>query len=110
MQEGFFRKSRDMSATDYGLDPPFFEAVANFIGAPDSRRYGGDSDQVRIHGVVIDIATDIFVIKSDFIMIRRMSRQITEGQGALQQLRANIFFYPRRINHSKFYHCVSPYS
>ncbi len=80
MPEGFFGKSRDVSAADDGLDPPFFEAVADFIGAPDSRRYGGDRDQVRIHGVGIDIGTDIFVIKSNFIMIGRVPRQITVGQ------------------------------
>ena len=94
MLESFFRKSRDMGAADDGLDPPLFKAVADFISPPDSGCYGGDGDQVRIHGVGIDIGADIFVIKSNLIMIRRMPRQIAMSQRTVQQLRTDIFFCP----------------
>ena len=56
MSQGFFGQGRDVGAADDGLDPPFPEAVADFIGVPDPRRYGGDGDQVGVHGIGIDIA------------------------------------------------------
>ena len=94
MAESFIGKSRDMGASDDRRNPPLSEPVPDLVGAPDARSDGRDRDQVRFHGVGIDVGADVFVVEGDIVMIRRMPRQIAMSQRTIQQLRTDVFFCP----------------